>query len=290
MIHSAPRHSDPPSIMGILNCTPDSFSDGGRYLAHEAAVAHGLAMCGQGADVIDVGGESTRPGAEPVPAAVQEQRVVPVLRQLRERIPARVALSIDTTSAQVAAAALAAGANWINDTSAGSDDPEMLPLAAAHGVPIVLMHRQGQPRDMQIHPQYDNVVSEVCVHLTARVTAALVAGVDPRQIVLDPGLGFGKRFEHNWALLAGLSELVALGFPVVLGASRKRFLAALGDDAAPATLLSATCATTALGVAAGVTVLRVHDVAANRHAAAVAWAVRQSQITTAKPELPPRQR
>ncbi len=276
MMRTALIQSAPPSIMGILNCTPDSFSDGGRYLAHEAAVAHGLAMCAEGVDVIDVGGESTRPGAEPVPVAVQEQRVVPVLRQLRERIPARVALSIDTTSAQVAAAALAAGANWINDTSAGSDDPDMLPLAAAHGVPIVLMHRQGQPRDMQINPQYDNVVAEVCAELTARVAAALAAGVAPRQIALDPGLGFGKRFEHNWALLAGLSELVALGFPVVLGASRKRFLATVSDGAAPAALLSATCATTALGVAAGVAVLRVHDVAANRHAAAVAWAVRQA--------------
>lgn len=273
---SIPIQSAPPQIMGILNCTPDSFSDGGRYLALDAALAHALVLCEQGADVIDIGGESTRPGALPVPAAEQERRVLELIRQLRARLPTRVALSIDTTSAQVAAAALTAGATWINDTSAGSDDPQMLPLAAEREVPIILMHRQGQPREMQSNPHYDHVVREVCTHLAARVEAALAAGVKRHNLLLDPGLGFGKRPEHNWALLAGLAEVVALGLPVVLGASRKTFLATLCGGSTATELLPATCATTALGVAAGVAVVRVHDVAANRQAAAVAWALRQA--------------
>jgi dihydropteroate synthase len=275
---NAAIHANPPRIMGILNCTPDSFSDGGRYFARDAAVAQGLSLCAQGADVIDIGGESTRPGAVPVPAAEQERRVLELIRHLRAQIPAQVALSIDTTSAQVAAAALAAGANWINDTSAGVDDPHMLPLAAERGVPIILMHRQGQPGTMQRDPHYEDVVREVCDQLGARVEAALVAGVERRNVLLDPGIGFGKRPQHNWALLAGVPQLVALGFPVVLGTSRKNFLAQLCGGIAPTALLPATCATTALGVAAGVAIFRVHDVAANRQAAAVAWAALQASI------------
>jgi dihydropteroate synthase len=275
---NAAIHANPPRIMGILNCTPDSFSDGGRYFARDAAVAQGLSLCAQGADVIDIGGESTRPGAVPVPAAEQERRVLELIRHLRAQIPAQVALSIDTTSAQVAAAALAAGANWINDTSAGVDDPHMLPLAAERGVPIILMHRQGQPGTMQRDPHYEDVVREVCDQLGARVEAALAAGVERRNVLLDPGIGFGKRPQHNWALLAGVPQLVALGFPVVLGTSRKNFLAQLCGGIAPTALLPATCATTALGVAAGVAIFRVHDVAANRQAAAVAWAALQASI------------
>lgn len=266
----------PPRIMGILNCTPDSFSDGGRYLAIESALTRGLAMCQQGADVLDIGGESTRPGAQSVAAAEQERRVLDVIRQLRLRIPPQVLMSIDTTSAQVAAAALTAGVNWINDTSAGADDPQMLPLAADWAVPIILMHRQGQPAEMQTNPQYTNVVREVCTHLTARVEIALAAGIRPENILLDPGIGFGKRPAHNWTLLAGLSELVALGFPVVLGTSCKRFLAMQCGDCPPTALRPATCATTALGVMAGVQIFRVHDVIGNRQAADVAWAVRHA--------------
>jgi len=266
----------PPRIMGILNCTPDSFSDGGRYLAIEAALTQGLLMCTQGADVLDIGGESTRPGALPVAAEEQERRVLDVIRLLRPRVPPQMLMSIDTTSAQVAAAALTAGVNWINDTSAGLDDPRMLPLAADWAVPIILMHRQGQPVDMQTNPHYTNVVREVCEQLSVRVDAALAAGIHADNILLDPGIGFGKRIEDNWALLAGLPEVVALGFPVVLGTSRKRFLAMQCSNCAPTALLPATCATTAIGVLAGVQVFRVHDVLGNRHAADVAWAVRHA--------------
>lgn len=265
-----------PRLMGILNVTPDSFSDGGRYLALEAAVVQGLALVDQGADLIDVGGESTRPGARPVPADEQERRVLDVIRRLQERIPAAVPISIDTTSAQVARAALAAGASWINDTSAGCDDPRMLPLAADSGASIVLMHRQGRPQDMQDSPCYVDVVREVRDLLAARAEVALASGIRADRILLDPGIGFGKRLEHNLALLAGLPALVALGFPILLGASRKRFMATLCGGLDPTTLMPATCATTTLGVMAGVQVFRVHDVAGNRQAAELAWAVRNA--------------
>ncbi|WP_295407849.1 dihydropteroate synthase [uncultured Thiocystis sp.] len=266
----------PPRIMGILNLTPDSFSDGGRYSDPDAAVAQGLSMLEQGADLIDVGGESTRPGARPVPAAEQERRVLDVIRRLHERMPAAVPISIDTASAQVARAALAAGASWINDTSAGCDDPRMLPLAAESGAPIVLMHRQGRPRDMQDSPSYVDVVREVREVLAARADAALASGIREDRILLDPGIGFGKRLEDNLALLAGLPELVALGFPILLGTSRKRFMATLCGGLDPSALMPATCATTAIGVMAGVQVFRVHDVAGNRQAADLAWAIRHA--------------
>jgi len=259
--------------MGILNVTPDSFSDGGRHLDPDAAVAHGLRMLDEGADILDIGGESTRPGSDPVPPEEQQRRVLDVIRRLRERLPASVPLSIDTTWASVARAALASGADWINDTSAGLDDPDMLPLAAELQVPIVLMHRRGVPRTMQDAPQYRDVVAEVRDHLAARAEAALAAGVRPEAILLDPGIGFGKTLEHNLALMANLGSLVELGFPIVLGASRKRFLGALCKDVPPEQRLAATCATTALGVMQGVSIFRVHDVAANRQAADVAWAV-----------------
>ena len=265
-----------PRIMGILNLTPDSFSDGGQYLDTEQALRHGRQMCEEGADIIDVGGESTRPGAAEVAPEEQERRVLPVLRRLRDELPHEVPISIDTTSAQVARAALDAGACWINDTSAGCDDPGMLPLAAERAVPIVLMHRQGRPATMQLAPRYRDVVTEVRDHLARRAEAALAAGVAEHRILIDPGIGFGKEASHNLALMAGLEVLVALGFPVVLGASRKRFLAGLCGGAAPARLEPATGAATVIGVMAGVQVLRVHDVAANRQAADVAWAIRRA--------------
>ncbi len=276
--HMNKASSDPthPRIMGILNLTPDSFSDGGRYLDLDAAIAQGLRLLDQGAAIIDIGGESTRPGSQPVPAAEQARRVIEPIRRLRERIPPEILMSIDTTLAPVARAALDAGANWINDTSAGEDDPDMLPLAAERNVPIVLMHRQGRPVQMQANPHYDDVVGEVRAALLARVDAALAAGIRADRILLDPGIGFGKLLEHNLALLAGLEQLVALGFPVLLGASRKRFMATLCNEPDAVALMPATCATTALGVMAGVQVFRVHDVAGNRQAAEIAWAVRQA--------------
>lgn len=263
-----------PLIMGILNVTPDSFSDGGRHMALDAAVGRALEMLRQGADIIDVGGESTRPGAEPVSVPEQRRRVVDVIRSIRDAtIDAPPILSIDTTSDQVAEAALDNGADWINDTSAGRDSPDILSLAAARGAPLVLMHRQGMPRIMQDAPSYRDVVAEVRAFLEERAAAAIAAGVAGDRILIDPGIGFGKRRAHNLALLAGLGELVNLGYPVLLGASRKRFMGALCDETDPTRLIHATTATTALGVAAGVRVFRVHDVVANRQAADVAFAI-----------------
>jgi dihydropteroate synthase len=266
----------PPRIMGILNVTPDSFSDGGRYLDADLALRRAVEMIGEGADLIDIGGESTRPGALPVPAPEQERRVIPVIRRLRESLHTDTLISIDTTSSRVAEAALDAGADWINDTSAGRDDPAILALAAERGAPIVLMHRQGMPDSMQENPSYLDVVAEVGGFLEGRIEAALAAGIAEDHILTDPGIGFGKTIEHNLALLAGLDALVRLGPPVLLGASRKRFLSAICREPDFSALMPATCATTAIGVMAGAKVFRVHDVAGNRQAADVAWAVRRA--------------
>lgn len=262
--------------MGILNVTPDSFSDGGRFAEREQALAQGLALVAQGADILDVGGESTRPGSRPVPPEEQVRRVAEVIRDLRERVPAHIDISIDTTSAEVARIALDRGATWINDTTAGCAEPAILRLAAERRAPIVLMHHQGTPATMQHDPRYQDVLVEVRDFLAARAEAALAAGVPEENILLDPGIGFGKSAAHNLSLLAGLGRLVDLGFPVLLGTSRKRFMGAVCQGAAPTELMPATCATTAIGVMAGVRVFRVHDVAANRQAADVAWAVRRA--------------
>jgi dihydropteroate synthase len=281
LAHSGPLSLDHPRMMGILNVTPDSFSDPGQFLSLDHAVAHGLEMARQGASIIDIGGESTRPGAQRIPADQQKQRVLNVVHRLRRELDAAhlpAAISIDTTLAPVAHAALDAGAEILNDVSAGREDPDMLTLAAEKRCPIVLMHMQGTPATMQSAPTYDDVVTEVESFLLQRAQAAQRAGISRHQIVIDPGIGFGKTVEHNLTLLANLNRLVATGYPVLLGASRKRFIAAVDTaDAASATpdRLGGTCATTALGVAAGVRLFRVHDVAANRQAAAVAWAVAQ---------------
>jgi len=277
-----------PLIMGILNRTPDSFSDGGRYPQITQAVDHALAMIEQGADLIDVGGESTRPGSARVPAAQQCERVVEVIERLVARAPG-VPISIDTTLSEVARAALRAGASIINDISAGRDDPEILALAAESGAPIILMHMQGTPRTMQDHPRYRDVVAEVCEFLQARAAAARRAGVSREAILVDPGIGFGKRSADNLALLANLDRLVAGGFPVVLGASRKRFMGSICNETVAAELAPATCATTALGVLAGVSVFRVHDVRENRQAAEVTWAIKHAGAgdnSRAKPLAP----
>jgi dihydropteroate synthase len=270
--------------MGILNVTPDSFSDGGRHNALELAVSHGLILAGEGADIIDIGGESTRPGSQRVDAREQQRRVIDVIRQLRLQFDAmgpfgrRIAISVDTTLSPVAAAALEAGADMLNDISAGLDDPAMLTLAADRQVPIVLMHMQGQPATMQQNPQYADVVAEVIAHLQSRTAAAIAAGIPASQIIHDPGIGFGKTREHNLTLLAALDRFVALRHPVLLGTSRKRFMGSLcttadGTLPSPRDLLGATCATTALGVARGVQIFRVHDVKPNRQAADVARAM-----------------
>ncbi len=278
-----------PRIMGILNLTPDSFSDGGLYSDPEQAVRHGLSLAEQGADLIDAGGESTRPGAKRIGADEQIKRVVPVIRALRRRLDERfplVPISIDTTRAEVAEAAVDAGATVLNDISAGREDPRMLSLAAERGLPIVLMHMQGEPGTMQDRPHYTDVVAEVRGFLLKRVEAARSAGVERGRIVLDPGIGFGKSAEHNLALLRAISVFVETGYPVLVGASRKRFLAGFGvesaTDAGAMTSggqkindrLGGTCAATAYCVMAGVKLLRVHDVAPNRQAAGLAEALR----------------
>lgn len=267
--------SERPLIMGILNVTPDSFSDGGFYVDPERAVQAGVRMVEEGADLIDVGGESTRPGSEPVPVQEQITRVVPVIRRLRDAVPDRIAISVDTTRVEVAQAALSVGADWINDISAGRDDPEMFPLVASRGVSIVLMHMQGTPKTMQNHPSYRDVVEEVIAFLLERARAAEQAGIPRTGIVLDPGIGFGKRRDDNLRLLAHLGKLVDTGYPILLGTSRKRFMGSICGEADPRALASATVATTALGVASGVRIFRVHDVWQNRQAADVAAAIQR---------------
>ena len=274
MVHPALPEPGRCVVMGVLNVTPDSFSDGGRYLDHDDAVAHGVALRAQGADLVDVGGESTRPGAQRVDAPTEIARVVPVLRDLAGH---GVPCSVDTTRAAVAEAALEAGAIMVNDVSGGLADPAMAPAMARCKVPWVLMHWRGHSDRMDELACYQDVVADVRAELVARVDAAVRAGVDPGALVLDPGLGFAKTAAHNWALLGNLDVLVDLGFPVLLGASRKRFLAALlaGADGSPRRADDrdiATAAVSALAAAAGVWGVRVHDAASSRDAIAVAAA------------------
>ncbi len=266
---------DKPLIMGILNITPDSFSDGGKYTGINEALLQVERMLAEGVDIIDIGGESTRPGSESVSATEQQQRVIPVISAIRQQLKCDILISIDTTSSEVAKAALAAGANIINDVSAGQDDEDILALAAESDVPIILMHSQGTPKTMQDNPYYDDVVPEVIDALKKRIDAALKTGIKKENRAIDPGIGFGKRKQDNLALLAHLDALVALGFPILLGTSRKRFMGALCDVNDPSELVTATAVTTALGVMAGVRMFRVHDVKENRQAADVAWAIKQ---------------
>ncbi len=266
---------DKPLIMGILNITPDSFSDGGKYTDVDAALQQAQSMLSEGVDIIDIGGESTRPNADPVPALEQIQRVVPAIQAIRQH--SEVLISIDTTDSQVAEAALTAGANLINDVSAGLNDPAILSLAATQNVPIILMHSQGLPKTMQDNPYYHNVVQEVIDALQQRINAALAAGIHHKNIIIDVGIGFGKRKQDNLDLLAHLADFVALGFPVLLGTSRKRFMGSICDVSEPAQLVTATAVTTALGVMAGVSLFRVHDVQENRQAVDIAWAIKQSR-------------
>ncbi|MBS1195715.1 MAG: Dihydropteroate synthase [Actinobacteria bacterium] len=258
-----------PLVMGVLNVTPDSFSDGGLYAGAAAAVERGLEMLAEGADLIDVGGESTRPGAAPVAAAEELRRVLPVVQALAA---AGAVVSIDTAKAEVAAVCLGAGAAVVNDVTA-LGDPGMAGVVARAGAGVVLMHMQGTPRTMQDDPRYDDVVAEVCAYLAARAQAAIAAGIDPRAIALDPGIGFGKRLEHNLALLAGLPRLAALGYPVLVGASRKRFLADLLGPLPPAERDDATVAAHTLAVAGGAAIIRTHSVVAGLQTARVADAI-----------------
>ena len=247
------------AVMGIVNVTPDSFSDGGRFLDPDAAVAHGLSLVEAGADLLDVGGESTRPGADPVDAAEERRRVLPVIEALVAQ--AGVPVSVDTTKASVAAAALDAGARIVNDVSAGRLDAELLAVVAQHGAGYVAMHMQGEPRTMQDAPHYDDVVGQVGDFLAERVDVARKAGIAGDAIALDPGIGFGKTAAHNLDLLARLDTLVArFDAPLVVGASRKRFLGTLVGDDTVDRRDDGTLATTVWCIGLGARVVRVHDV------------------------------
>ncbi|MDV6011424.1 dihydropteroate synthase [Haloechinothrix sp. LS1_15] len=270
-----PRREDRCAVVGVLNVTPDSFSDGGRYFHIDDAVRHAQVMYARGADLIDVGGESTRPGADRVPADKEIERVLPVIESLAAD---GIALSVDTTRAAVAEAAISAGAVVINDVSGGLADPNMVKVAAATGAPFVLMHWRGHSKEMDTLASYTDVVGEVRDELLARVDAAVAAGVAPESIVLDPGIGFAKRAEHNWELLRHTGTLAAEGFPVLVGASRKRFLGALladehGRPRDPDGREVATAAISALVARAGAWGVRVHEVGASVDAVTVAAAM-----------------
>lgn len=256
--HDAPRRR--PLVVGVLNVTPDSFSDGGRFLDRDAAIARGRVMIAQGADWIDIGGESTRPGSEPVDESEQVRRVVPVIEALR---PREIVVSIDTTRAAVAQAALAAGACVINDITAATDDAQM-PDVMRRARAVVLMHMLGRPRTMQHDPHYTDVVAEVQDYLLSRAAALETAGLERRRIFIDPGIGFGKTTRHNLQLLRALARLGSHGYPLLLGTSRKRFIGEITGEPAADRRLLGTAATVAWSVACGASAVRVHDVAEMR--------------------------
>jgi len=257
-------------VMGIVNVTPDSFSDGGRFLADDAAVAHALQLVEEGADILDIGGESTRPGAEPVEEAEEIRRVVPVIERLVGRTG--VPISIDTQKPGVAAAALAAGASIVNDIAANREDDAMWRLVAREGAGYIAMHMQGSPQSMQANPVYSDVVGEVSAFFQERLRRLQSIGVDPDQVVFDPGIGFGKTLKHNLALLGGLSEFTSLTRPILLGASRKSFMGnLLGIETADRLPGSLACACHA--ASAGVQMTRVHDVAATVQAVRLVEAI-----------------
>jgi len=248
-----------PRVMGIVNATPDSFSDGGRYLDPAAALALARRLIAEGADILDIGAESTRPGADPVPAEVEIGRVVPLIEAVRAESP--IPISVDTMKPEVVRAAVAAGASIWNDVTALRHGPASPETAAELGCEVVLMHMQGEPRTMQAEPHYGDVAAEVADFLVRRAEAAMAAGVARERIWLDPGIGFGKHMiRHNLPLLAGLDRIVALGFPVLLGASRKSFIGALDRGAPADQRLGGSIAAALAGAAAGVSAVRVHDV------------------------------
>ena len=261
-----------PVLVGILNVTPDSFSDGGDFMDPEEAAEHAASMLEEGAGIIDVGGESTRPGSDPVAGEEEIRRVVPVIERILAARPGAV-ISVDTYRSETAAAALEAGARIVNDVTALRGDPRMAPVVAESGCPVILMHMQGEPKTMQREPRYTDVVREVRDFLESRAEHAVGAGVRPENIVLDPGIGFGKDLDHNLALLRDLDAVVNLGFPVLIGASRKTFIGKITGAREAAGRVFGTVATTVLAYEKGASLFRVHDVRANGEALAVAEAV-----------------
>jgi dihydropteroate synthase len=257
----SPHRERRPLVMGILNVTPDSFSDGGRHADPAVAIEVARRMVTDGADLIDVGGESTRPGSQPVPPDEQLRRVLPVVEAVaRENLP--VTLSIDTTKARVGQASLDAGATVLNDVSGGRDDPDMLPLAAARNVPIVLMHMRGTPATMQANPSYSDVAEDITRFLRERLQMAIDAGVREENVLLDPGIGFGKTLRHDLTILHELPRLAGIGRPLLIGVSRKKFIGRLTGETVPSERIMGTAAAVAWAVANGAGVVRVHDVAA----------------------------
>ena len=260
-----------PAIMGIVNTTPDSFSDGAKYLNTSSAIRHAIGLIEDGADIIDIGGESTRPGAEEVSSHDELKRVIPVIEGIR--CESDVPISIDTTKAEVAKRAIDAGANMINDISALRADADMAETIRASDGFVILMHMQGTPRTMQDHPTYDHVMEEITAFLQERITAAQEAGIAKERIWIDPGIGFGKRLEHNLEILRGIGRLSSIGSPIVIGLSRKSFLGRILDEKT-ADRLEGTIAANAVAVARGADVIRVHDVKEGRRTADVAYRLR----------------
>ena len=263
-----------PIIMGILNVTPDSFSDGGAYPSTKSAVDRALIMIEQGAKIIDIGGESTKPGSERVPPIEQKRRIIDVISQLKKVIPNNILISVDTTSSEVAQAAIDLGVEMINDVSGGTDDEKMMPLIAQNNLYYCIMHMQGSPKTMQDNPTYENVIEEIKSFLMAQAIKLTELGLEKNKIILDPGIGFGKTTNHNLEILNNLEIFSSLGFNTLLGASRKRLFSEISKENNPEDRISGTCATSALGVVAGINIFRVHDVWQNKQAIDVAFNIK----------------
>ncbi|EBA12843.1 dihydropteroate synthase [Roseobacter sp. CCS2] len=266
-----------PRLMGILNVTPDSFSDGGQFNAPERALEHAIAMRSDGAEIIDVGGESTRPGAAEVQTKDEIARTAPVIAAIRAQ--SDVPISIDTRKAEVGRAALAAGATLVNDVAAFTFDPELASVAAKAGTPVCVMHAQGSPQTMQDDPSYDDVLLDVYDFLSDRVEAAVAAGIPHDQIVVDPGIGFGKTLEHNLILLRGIAIFHALGCPILLGASRKRFIGTIGGGTDARDRVGGSVSVALFAARQGVQILRVHDIFATKQALDLEWAIGGAAMT-----------
>lgn len=258
-------------IMGILNVTPDSFSDGGEFNTVESAIAQARQLVADGADILDIGGQSTRPGAEQISLEAELERVITIIKAIRQEL--NITISIDTTRAKVAAAAIEAGANWVNDISGATFDPEMLPVVAALDVPLILMHIRGNPQTMQSLTDYQDLIGDIQQFLTNRIEAALNCGIKRDRLIIDPGIGFAKNYEQNLELLRRLGELKALGLPLLVGTSRKSFIGHILGQNNPKERVWGTAATCCVAIAQGADILRVHDVAAMSQVSQVADAI-----------------
>jgi dihydropteroate synthase len=263
-------------IMGILNVTPDSFSDGGLFFNEKNAVEHALRLVEEGADIIDIGGESTRPGSEPVPAHEEIRRTIPVIKAISKSI--KIPISIDTYKAEVAASALDAGASMVNDISGLRFDPDMPKVVAKYGVPVIIMHIKGRPKDMQQNPQYEALIPEIMDYLRISIRLANKFGIPDDKIIVDPGIGFGKTFEHNLEIIKNLKEFTFLGKPVAVGVSRKAFIGKILGDVPPSERLEGTAAVVAISIFNGANIVRVHDVKEMARVAKVADAIKNGVI------------